>query len=230
MMTSLLSIFYPSYCLHCRSQDLLFRRSLCEECLTHLQLLDKKECCALCFKPFGESKYTLCRECYRNKNSPRLIGALEGYGPALSLLQEMRRRPRKDLAKVIASYIILQYFNVEKEVPDYLIPIPEPWILNLGKKESVNQMIAKEMGCLIKKPLLSPLKGFFNFSDQTAEIQFKLKSRFLKKGHMIVNKNILLIADNIRTKDPFVQCRDLLTRFFPDRCIGIGLIHSIGEG
>lgn len=197
--------------------------------MTHLQLLDRKECCALCFKPLGESKYTLCKGCHKSKNSPRLIGALEGYGPALSLLQEMRERPRKDLAKVIASYLILQYFNVEKEAPDYLIPMPEPWILNPGKKESVNQMIAKEMGRLIKKPLLSPLRSRFHFSEHEAEIQFELKPRFLKKGKMIVDKKIILITDNIKAKDPFVKCRDLLSSFFPSKCIGVGLIHSIGE-
>ncbi|MCK4934366.1 MAG: hypothetical protein KAR79_02150 [Simkaniaceae bacterium] len=137
----------------------------------------------------------------------------------------MHHTPRKMLAKTLAAFLILQYFTVEKTPPDLIIPMPEPWINKLGKKESVNTLIAKEMSRIQNIDMLKAFKCPHYFSKHQLRMYLKLNSSFTKHGKKLVDKRVILIADVIHSKEPFTKASQLLSGFFPSSIIGMGLVH-----
>ncbi len=211
------TFFFPARCIHCDHPMDRAARLLCDACITILPTLDSSSRCTRCFL-----EHCACqslRGCLHFR-----FAAFSHFGPAASLIHQLKFHGREEIAKVFASYL---FIHMEKHQmrPDLIIPVPHtPWhALLRGYRPA--ELLAKELGHLMNVPVKNYLKRSFDSLPQRCKTKEQRANlpRSTYKLHRkadIADRTLLLIDDVTTTGMTLIRCAEVLRQGFPRRIIG----------
>jgi predicted amidophosphoribosyltransferase len=178
-------IAFPPICVHCEG-GVEGKGLLCIDCMQNLTLLSAEGRCSTCF-----DEVEICGMC-RGKSYPfrKAAAVFEYFGPAFSLLQLLKKGSLPSLAKDFAAFMVVQLFQLGWPLPDQLVPMPQSFAKTLQNGYNLSELIAKEMAKLLQCPCDCLLKR------KNIDLSFSWKKR-----RDLANKTILLIDEQIDTKD-----------------------------
>src|SRR5437868_4473495 len=85
---SILSYFFPPFCLHCRSPLLQEFNLICSSCCNDLELIDPDQRCPLCFNEQEIDVRMKCDSCFKNEKGYDFFAYCFPYqGAAKTLIQ-----------------------------------------------------------------------------------------------------------------------------------------------
>jgi len=145
-------ILFPPICLHCYEEASVKHPQLCSSCLKYLVPIDPQERCPICFWPN-------CSGCEGVKyHFDEVASAFENYGPPLSLLRHVQSHKKSYMARLLASFILVQWEKLRWPIPDYIVPVPNnPILTSFSIKEIthyVGYMLHLPIRRLIRKNLI----------------------------------------------------------------------------
>ena len=217
MLGRLESFFFPARCIHCDEALDHAVRFLCDGCVTVLPWLDGSSRCARCF--LERCDCLALKGCLNFR-----FAAFAHAGPAASLIHQLKFQGREEIARIFASALVIQ---MEKQMlwPDLIIPIPHaPWhALLRGYRPA--ELIAKELGKLMKVPVKKLLRRSLISIPQrckTKEQREKLQRDVyqLRKQVDFIDQTVLLIDDVTATGMTLIRCAEVLREGFPHCVIG----------
>lgn len=147
----LLHTLYPAFCVYCAEALESPTAYLCAECIPKMRFAYHlpRACAAYCFEQ-------------------------ENAGAAL--LEAFERTQFSRLKKVLVSLMIMQWFLLEQEMPDLIVPAVQK---NILAKNSVNVALARTFSTMIQKPVLSLLT--FRLDDSVYDRKGQLMGAILMK-------------------------------------------------
>ncbi len=199
-MSFLLRLLFPPLCLHCQKTTGALRKRLCPACLELLELLSPEERCP----PFLK----------------KTAAAFAYFGPAASLVRELKYRHRPYLAKDAAAFMLLQLHELGWDPPDLIVPVPQSLMHGLVRGYHPTLLIAQALGGMLERPVANLLKRRLGIPSQTGldEAQRRalpLDSFLWKKYRDISDQKILLIDDVMTTGTTLHRCAAVLQQGFP---------------
>ena len=197
MIKSLLCFFYPPFCLHCDERLDDPKATLCQSCISHVQLLEINGRCRYCFS-LCEGR-TVCFECVSKKVSYRRgAAAVDSIGPAGTLLRNYTSGKRSHLAPALGALMTMQYLELNWPFPDLIVPV----LGSFGKRWEVGydpvELLAREMGKALQKPVSCSLKRHLSIKD------FSLRFHW-KKGCDAADKRVLLLTDELAKDNEVIR-------------------------
>lgn len=148
VFANLLHLLFPPTCLYCDADTGVVDRLLCEECLSLIELLEPHHRCRYCF-----ALACTCR--LRPVTVRRGIAVAACYGPIARLMGAYERGARPALAPLFASLIAWQWLRLDLPPPDCITTSPMPLFSRLKVGYSPNRLLAKEVGKILKVPIVS---------------------------------------------------------------------------
>jgi ComF family protein len=218
-----LYLAYPALCLHCRDGMENPDHLLCPSCLTLLSLIDFQERCPTCFGADYEPIIGKCADCDREKFLlHRRAAAFEYLGPAETLVKKFKYSNKPYLAKLLASYLVAQFFLLEWPKPDLVIPVPMPWTHLMSRGYNQSALLAHEVAQMLDVPFGDVLRrraGDYSQAGLSIEQRRQLtqSTLSLKQGISLHDKTLLLIDDVMTTGTTLNRCAETLMTGFPDR-------------
>src|SRR5271166_3894031 len=91
ILSRILSLIFPPYCLHCHEEQIPLRQPLCTTCVSHLEVAPQ---------------------------SRPILVTFERFSPALSLLRELKTGGSAYLAPILAAYMTVHYAQSAHPLPD----------------------------------------------------------------------------------------------------------------
>lgn len=218
---SLLQLFYPSYCLHCRDFISPIDLILCPTCTALLEFIDIDERCPVCFEIHPNQTAHSCTHCQKViSHFYRSAATFEYIGPAASLIKKLKYTNQPYLAKSIAAFLVVQLIQLDWPFPDALVPVPISFSRWIDRGYNQSLLIAQEMSHFLKVPvwdILSRKSGDFSQAALSLEQRQLLKTNSFKihKKFPIQNKTLLLIDDVITTGTTLNKCAECLIEEMP---------------
>ena len=117
-----------------------------------------------------------------------------GYGPALTLFQEVSRSPHPYLIRALAGFIVLQWKQMKWPMPDGVIPL----LKGVFVKKKPVYLLAKELA----KQLQSSFHPFFKSIEILWEKEEKHTFSMTKK---IPQGEIFLLLDDLLSSEKLLQ-------------------------
>lgn len=205
----------------------------CNECIVQLEFLNPEGRCVYCFGGDLEGKGEICGGCRKGGALlDRCMAAFDYYGPAATLVKKMKYGGQAYLAKGAASFMVAQFIELDVPLPDYVVPVPMPFLRKLERGYNQSLLIAQAFGKMIERPVYDCLKKEANpyrsagmnrkqRLEQVGEVVFKGdKEKF--RG-----KNILLIDDVYTTGATLQRCAEALWGAFPNKVEGMVLCRGM---
>ena len=209
-----IGLIYPPLCICCQQRTGDLRHLFCASCLDHLTLLDPQHRCNRCFVAIETSG--TCPKCrMQHSTYKRHAAACEHFGPPLALLSHFKQG-HFELAKTIASLMVMQHNVLGWPLPDQIIPYPTHLFPILQPQGKLTQMVAHAIGKILERPVCIALKKSIDFSYFT-EVSSKEPVRFIKaplRDGALSDKTLLLISLNIE-RPSILKASDLLQEVFP---------------
>jgi len=195
---SWLGLLFPQICLHCQKALPEQETLLCATCFAKLQFLDPTSRCQGCFAP---SEEPLCADCSPNTFSASCF-AYEEVAKSLIIAYKFGGRP--DLAKGLASFMLLQFVRLSWPLPDLITFIPQSFLRSKLRGYNQSELLANELGHLLGRPVVALLKKpHFTISQTQLEVlerQGLAHDTFiLHKAPLLENQELLLIDDVFTT-------------------------------
>ncbi len=231
---SFLHLIYPPLCIHC--EELLSDQfsTLCTSCLAHLELINAKERCPLCFSSEIENFSSLCTLCCQQP--PLLNGTAAAFdysGPAATLVKLLKYEQKPYLAEGCAAYLATQFLQLEWPMPDFLVPVPIPWIRYLERGYNQSFLLAEALGKLLNRPTLNALKrksGDYSQASLSRQQRTELNSSsiLLHSDSIphIMDKSILLIDDVLTTGSTLQRCSQALLAGCPKSLYALTVCYA----
>ncbi len=169
-------------------------RILCADCLSDLHILQKAGRCDGCFSVLNEKEScSVCQSEYRLYE--KLAFVFEDDDILRSLLNSYHQKNRIDIAKVVASFLVIQWFNLYEGYPDFIL-----WISHHGdhlypKRDQLMNLVAEHMSEMMFMKKKSTLKTKVSFVKTIQPYQIKEKIFTVSDPISIKDKKILLIDD-----------------------------------
>jgi len=218
MFKAVLNVVFPTSCLHCEEVLASPRERLCAHCLEQMTLVEPEGRCRRCFAEMDEGRCARCIE--RGSPFKRVVAAFEYDGPAASLMRALKFGKREELAKDLASWMVVQFLRLDLPLPDLIVPVPQSWVRRLARGYSQSLLIAKEVGALLERPVEELLRkriGDFPQTGLSKKAREKLSSNAFqwKRGGQISDKSVLLVDDVMTTGATLRACARVLEEGFP---------------
>jgi len=156
----------------------------------------------------------------------KFAAAFDYDTPASALVKHLKYGSRKELAPIMASFMVLQLSDLDFPWPDALVPVPQSLPRRLVRGFNPAASLAHEMGRLMCVPVLQPLRRASSALPQaskTKEERTSMSQEFLLKPRTsLTKKHILLIDDVITTGTTVSRCSEALYPAYPSS------IHALG--
>lgn len=231
LYTSALSLLFPPLCIHCGECTL--EGFLCTCCLNQFEFLNPHNRCLYCFEGREELKNKICPECRRMGAVLNGCTAVFDYfGPAATLVKKMKYGGQPYLAKGAASFMVAQFVKLNRQFPDWIIPVPIPFMRKMERGYNQSLLLAKAFGAMINRPVYSCLKRESN-PYQRAGLTRKQRKEQLGEIHFVGDskklqgKDLLLIDDVFTTGGTFQLCAEALWEAFPNKIEGLVLCRGL---
>lgn len=195
------SLIFPPLCFHCQGGIEDHRHLLCSSCFDLITLIDPKERCPICFARIHVHNKR-CHSC--PSQVLKYAAACENQGPIASLLNQLKYHKRFAIAGGLAPWLTMQWAALKWPLPDLIIPMPQTLSHRLQRGYSSAELLAQE----VSKHLQVPKQSF----------HFKNK-RFL------VDKTILLLADEMVTGASLRSAAERLKECAPRQIYGLALTY-----
>ncbi len=220
MMSFLLELFFPSFCLGCQKEGVL----LCQDCNSTLEISEYNYC--LCSKPLRlptGSRSGKCQNC-QDKKLAGLYFALPYKEKFLTkkLIYQFKYKPylktlAKDLDSILVEHLVLAKNNTE-DIWENSVLIPVPMDMKKMKNRGYNQSaeLAKELSKTLKIPVI--LGNLVKIRQTLPQMELSAKDRqenlkgafFVKNAPEIKNKKIFLVDDVYTTGATMEECATVL--------------------
>lgn len=214
------TLIYPQLCIHCKEES---KTLLCTGCRDQLELLTALGRCPTCFSVLDGS----CMRCRKRSRPIRgIAAACEHRGAAAALLDEFKIHSRFQLARTLASYMIVQHSRLEWPIPDLIVPVPQFWIQSFERVYNPSLLLAKEMAAIWGCEITSLLKrqgAHFSQRRLSSEERERLDSESFqwKKRKDLSDKIVLVVDDLIGTGTTLHHAALRLKEGFPKAVYGI---------
>ena len=200
---SFLDILYPPRCLHCYERMTQHQR-LCSTCLPHFTLLPKEGHCLKCGAGISLISGT-CQTCRTHSHQLKRFGVcFDAFGPASSLVRSFLRTQHPDLAREIASLMVIQLETLDFGDLDLVTMIPNA-IFN--PQYAVGRLVAKNLGLPFFSAIRREIKPGINF--------------VLKSHCNLIHKRLLLLDLTTTTRLPVQRAAQALSRGWPQTQHGL---------
>lgn len=221
---------YPPKCLHCHTPHMPLHRELCENCASHLSLLDTSKRCLFCFRTFSAKGV-----CFRCRQYP---GYLSGYassceyqGPIKSLLCKFKYSNYPYLAKGLGALLAAQFLQLGWEMPDFIVPVPISWLKRFDRGYNQCELLAQELGTIIQKPVRRLLKrrsGDWSQAGLSFNQRKELTSErfYLAENKPLYDKTVLLIDDVATTGRTLQCCAEVLAEACPAKIYALTVAQA----
>ncbi len=210
----LIDLFFPVSCLNCGREG----EYLCQDCRAILPILENYFC--LCQKPIRLPKPGKCKKCQKKKLNGLYFALSYQNQSVKKIIRMFKYQPfAKDLAKTLASLIIIHFQLIEKggNFSDFIL-IPVPLGKRRLKERGFNQAeeIGKELSDFLK---ISPLGNcLFKIKETSPQIELSEKEReenvlgvfSCQNKNKIQGKKIFLIDDVYTTGSTMEECARVL--------------------
>lgn len=223
----LMHVIYPPLCIHCTQNTASNRRSFCENCKDLLTFLNPQERCTLCFNVLENAGGLICGHCRQEKSFFSGLGAaFEYYGPAATLIRELKYSGRFRFAKDAAALMLVQFTKLNWPLPDLVVPVPQSFASWLRRGYNQSLLIAREFGLLIDRPVLDLLKKKSGALSQTGLSRQQRKALdphmfAWKKTYPVSGMTLLLIDDVMTTSTTLRHSAGVLQEGFPKSLYGL---------
>ncbi len=201
------NLIYPMRCLHCSESQAVSKGLFCPVCLQQLVPIDPETRCPFCF---GETE-SCALSCTKAKSACDRIAAVYDYleAPA-TLVKKFKYGGQFYLANGIGALMTTQFLKLQWPMPDYIVPMPIPFLKKVERGYNQSYLIAQVIAKLLERPLKEVVKrasGDYSQAGLTAEKRHELSNELfsLVKGHEIYDKRILLI-DDVCTTGSSLKC------------------------
>lgn len=169
LLSSIEGYLFSSRCFYCHKQTKQ-RQPLCESCLYFLHFNTPPSRRSLFLKTF---------------NAPTPIA------PLISMFQ---KGELPFMAKGIAGYMALYYLQLDLSFPDYIVPVPLVFKESLRYKSFPNQLLAKSLGNIFRRPICGCLK-WKTTADlekrRPKSLRLSIDEKFLK---FLKGKTLLIVS------------------------------------
>ncbi len=214
----MLNLVFPGVCIHCDTPLGSPLEKLCAVCLEQMTLIELRGRCKRCFAEVEEGRCARCAE--RGMPFKRVVSAFEYQGPAAALVRELKFGGREELAKDLASWMVVQFLRLDLPMPDLIVPVPQPWVRRVVRGYNQSLLIAREVAALLDRPvqeLLHKRSGDFPQTALSKMDREKLASSAIgwKKRGEISDKAVLLVDDVMTTGATLRACGEVLQEGFP---------------
>ncbi len=227
-----LDFIFPKLCFHCSEKMASENFLLCSSCFTFLELIDPLSSCPRCFSSAYDRGTSFCSVCH-NKSSflTAMASALDYEGPAETLIKKFKYHDRPYLAESLASFMVMQLFELKWPLPDCIIPVPISQVRLICRGYNQSLLLAKEIGRLLNKPVIEALgRKSGDFSQASLGYHQRLKmegdSLFLKRNMDLQDKKVLLIDDVLTTGTTLRRCAEVLIESCPHHIYGMTVCRS----
>ncbi len=233
----LLEIFFPSFCLGCKTEGTL----LCQDCQATLEILQYNYC--LCNKnPLRlapNEKNSKCQRC-QDKKLAGIYTALSYKEKFLTkkLIHQFKYSPyiktlAKPLAKIITEHLLITQKNTEQIwANSILVPVPMEVSGQKSRGYSQTQILTKELGHLINVPavfdsLIKIRKTLPQMKLSAKDRAQNLKDAFaVKNSRQISGKKIFLVDDVYTTGSTMEECAKTLKSAGAKQVFGITIARE----
>lgn len=141
----------------------------------------------------------------------RKAAAFDYTGPAASLLTGLVSKKQPYLAKGAGAFLVLQWTNLNWDIPDLIVPVPRPVRQMIRVGYDHNALLAQEVSRLLEVPFINALT--FD-DDETPPFRPKRK---------LDDKSVLLIADTTQLIAPAAEG---LMEAFPGAISGLAFCYE----
>lgn len=191
--------------------------------------------CSYCSRPL-QKKSVFCEACQNRLHFafPDLKRPIVTFKEP-SLIDQMMKHLKKGsspkFAPLIGGYMALQYLQLECDLPDYIIPVPQALSRKIQVGYNPPHLMALQIGALFKKPVLSLLKCK-PYRNQQMEQEKKARYQMNEKDFNwkdicdLKGKNLLLIDDVRGTGRTLDCCLKLLQQSNPFQVIGMAALQE----
>lgn len=149
-----------------------------------------------------------------------MSSAFEYAGPAATLVQQFKFGKKQELARDLASWMLIQFLRLEVPLPDLIVPVPQPFMRTWTRGYNQSLLLAQEISRLLDRPcadLLKKRSGDFPQTGQSRKQRESLPSDAIswKKRRSISDETILLIDDVMTTGATLRHCAAALQEGYP---------------
>lgn len=216
MLNSVLALLYPPLCLHCAARVEEGCLLLCQECLSHLQLIDPCDRCHYCFFPEVVASHRVCADCLKQPPLFQRLGAAFDYmGPAGSLVKALKYNNRSDIAPGMSAYLVAQFFQLNWPIPDLVVPVPISRVRRFIRGYNQCELLGRDFAKALDRPLVKALVRKSGDYPQASLLHHQRKilqsSQFsLARKAEVHDRTILLIDDVVTTSRTLMMCSEVL--------------------
>lgn len=209
------SFFFPNFCLEC--QDCLEpeEKLLCAICSTKLELVDPESRCERCFRQAP------CPKCPQIiPEASGLASCFEYYGPIKNILHAFKYGDRPDLARPLASFLLLQLERLSWPTPEVITYVPQHFLRTKMRGFNQSERLAAELCNLLNVQCSGLLKKNSGLLSQ-ALLSKKMRTESspdaisLCAPDLVEDKTVLLIDDVYTTGRTLQICAEALSRGYP---------------
>lgn len=211
----LLNIFLPPRCICC-GEVLSEGNGLCPKCFSSVKFITKPYC-AICGAPLEnplDEKDIVCGKCLKDKRHYFSLqrSAFIYDENSKHMLINLKFHDKTSYAPVLAKFLHKAAFDILKENPDIIVPVPLHYMRLLKRKYNQSSLLAHELSNLCNIPVDDfSLKRCKN---TTPQVEFSGKARIknvrgafaVKNPKNIKNKKVLLIDDVMTTGSTLKEC------------------------
>lgn len=226
---SFLHLAFPTRCVNCATLLPPETLVLCANCASFLDLIRPEERCSLCFDHLEDEDHEICQKCLHYPSQyVHTAAAFDYEGPAGSLIRQLKYGQQPFLAKGMAAFLVAQLDRLDWPLPDALVPVPLTFTHLLERGYNQSELIAREMGRLLNRPVWNILKRRMGDFSQAAlnleqrksleEKRFRIKSRIkfrIKSSYALEGKTLLVIDDVMTSGLTLQRCAEALMEGFP---------------
>lgn len=217
----LIDLGFPPHCLHCHEG--VSSGILCEICIEALTPLESDSRCRYCYQEGFQQgfQHGVCHTCRTKRFAFTGCAAVwELFGPPQTLIRTLKTGKQPALAKVIAAYLVTQWHQLNWPMPDFIVPVPAPWIQRIFRSTNAAFSIAEQVAKILDRPCLQPLQrtsGSFSQAKLPLSQRTALSSssfRFRSETPLF-NKTVLVIDDYFATGATMNRCSEALSEALP---------------
>ncbi len=224
LLQSLQALLFPPACISCGDCLSTPRHVFCADCLAALVRLDARERCPVCFQLLEAPQ---CFSCKESCAGFRIAGVFLYDSPASALLKQLKYGAREELAPTMASWMVVQFNELNFPWPDAIISVPQSFPRRIVRGYNPNKQLASAMSELMRVPLLRPLRRTWTALPQAGKDADERTSMShdefsLHSAKALADKNILLIDDVITTGTTIKRCVEALQPSFPRSLNALG--------
>lgn len=200
---NLLDILYPPRCLHCHDA-LIEHQRFCKTCLSHFTLLPREGHCTKCGAVISLISGT-CKTCRTHSHQLKRLGVcFDEFGPASSLVHSFLRTQHPELAREIASLMVIQIVALDFGDFDIVTMVPNA-IFN--PQYAVGRLVAKALTIPFIPAIRREIKPGINF---------------VLKGHCnLIHKRLLLLDLTTTKRLPIQRAAQALSKGWPQTQHGL---------